>query len=108
VHEGQAWIAMELLQGESLAGRLQRGAMPLVEALDLAIEVLGVLEPVHWAGIVHRDLKPDNVFLEMRGDGRARVGGGAAARARAGAGASDRSAGGRPWSDGSTRARETP
>ncbi len=73
VHEGQPWIAMELLRGESLGDRLERGALSIDEALDVVIEALGVLEPVHQAGIVHRDLKPDNLFLDIQGDGRRRV-----------------------------------
>ncbi|MCA9609551.1 MAG: serine/threonine protein kinase, partial [Myxococcales bacterium] len=73
VHEGQPWIAMELLSGESLGERLERGPLPLAEALDVVIEALGVLDLVHQAGIVHRDLKPDNLFLDHQGDGRRRV-----------------------------------
>ncbi|MCB9592645.1 MAG: TonB family protein [Sandaracinaceae bacterium] len=70
VHEGQPWIAMELLHGETLGQRLERGALPPVEALDVALETLAVLEPVHRAGIVHRDLKPDNLFFDRQADGR--------------------------------------
>ncbi|MBX3268794.1 MAG: serine/threonine protein kinase [Sandaracinaceae bacterium] len=70
VHEGQPWIAMELLAGESLGERLERGPLSVEEALAVAIEALSVLELVHRAGIVHRDLKPDNLFLHVQGDGR--------------------------------------
>jgi serine/threonine-protein kinase len=62
--DGQPYIVMEYLSGESLAARLQRlGALPVVDAVDLAAQVAGVLTAAHAKGIVHRDLKPDNVFL---------------------------------------------
>jgi serine/threonine-protein kinase len=73
VHEGLPWIAMELLEGESVADRMERGRIPLPEVLDVAIEALGALAHVHRAGIVHRDLKPDNLFLEKLPDGGRRV-----------------------------------
>ena len=58
---------MELLAGETLAGRLERGPLPLDEALRIAIDVASALEAAHRAGIVHRDLKPGNVFLTKTG-----------------------------------------
>jgi hypothetical protein len=58
------WMAMELLEGESLGARL-RSAPPSVDELaSWFTQLLDVLAYVHDAGIVHRDLKPDNVFLE--------------------------------------------
>jgi eukaryotic-like serine/threonine-protein kinase len=61
---GSAFIVMELLDGESLAGRLRRErALPEPEALEIARQIAGALEATHRKGIVHRDLKPDNVFL---------------------------------------------
>ncbi len=61
---GCAYIAMELLEGSSLATRLeQRGPLPIVEALTIARRIAAPLAVAHEAGIVHRDLKPDNVFL---------------------------------------------
>jgi serine/threonine protein kinase/tetratricopeptide (TPR) repeat protein len=65
--EGQHFIAMELLEGETLAERLRRGAVELGPLLDLAIQVADALESAHSKGIVHRDLKPANVFLNKRG-----------------------------------------
>jgi serine/threonine-protein kinase len=58
------YIAMELVQGETLATRLLRGGvLGSVEAAILLAEVSDVLAPVHARGIVHRDLKPDNLIL---------------------------------------------
>ena len=61
--DGSAYIAMELLQGESLAARLQRGPMSVAVALGFCRQIAGVLAAAHGKGIVHRDLKPDNIFL---------------------------------------------
>ena len=58
-----AWIAMELLRGESLGARIGRGAMSEAEAVHIARETLSALEAAHGAHLVHRDLKPDNIFL---------------------------------------------
>ncbi|MBX3275119.1 MAG: thioredoxin domain-containing protein [Sandaracinaceae bacterium] len=71
VHLGTPWIAMELLEGESLAARLARGPLPVGEAVELARRVLDALGAVHAAGIIHRDLKPDNVFCCR--DGRVKI-----------------------------------
>jgi serine/threonine-protein kinase len=58
------WIAMELVEGETLAQRfLRTAAMPAAEVARLLAEVADVLAAVHARGIVHRDLKPDNVIL---------------------------------------------
>ena len=64
---GEPFIAMELLDGESLSERLARGAMPIAEAVPLALLILGALQALHDHGIVHRDLKPSNVFLTGHG-----------------------------------------
>ena len=58
---------MEYLEGETLAARLARGALPLPEALRIAAEIAGALDAAHRQGIVHRDLKPGNVFLAGAG-----------------------------------------
>jgi serine/threonine-protein kinase len=58
---------MEYLEGEPLADRLQRGPLPLDEALTCAIEIAGALDQAHRAGFVHRDLKPGNIMLTKAG-----------------------------------------
>ena len=61
--DGSAYIAMEYLQGESLAARMARGRMPPPTVHAIARQLAGALSAAHAKGIVHRDLKPDNVFL---------------------------------------------
>ncbi len=62
--DGTAFIAMELLVGESLTDRLARsGRLAPDEAMEICRQVASALEAAHRAGIVHRDLKPDNIFL---------------------------------------------
>ncbi|MGE0362304.1 MAG: FlgO family outer membrane protein [Vicinamibacterales bacterium] len=65
--DGQLFIAMELLEGESLAARLRRGPLALDTAVDVTLGVLDAAEVLHHRGIVHRDLKPSNIFLTARG-----------------------------------------
>ena len=65
--DGQLFMAMERLDGEPLAARLGRGAMPLADAVRIGLEVLEALEALHRRGITHRDLKPSNVFLTAHG-----------------------------------------
>ena len=62
--DGSAFLVMELLEGETLASRLQRESVLATEdALIVAYQVLDVLAAAHPKGIVHRDIKPDNIFL---------------------------------------------
>ncbi len=69
----RAYLAMELLHGESLAARIARaGPLSLEEATRVATEVLDGLGAVHREGVVHRDVKPENVFLATS-DGAARA-----------------------------------
>ena len=65
--EGRLFIAMELLDGESLSDRLRRGSLPVAEALTLGREMLSALAALHAQGVIHRDLKPSNVFLTPHG-----------------------------------------
>jgi serine/threonine-protein kinase len=61
------YLVMELLEGETLATRLTRGAVPFDEALQYAVQIASALDRAHLAGIVHRDLKPGNIFLVPSG-----------------------------------------
>ncbi len=64
VHDDQPYIAMEFLDGQSLADRIKRGGpLPREEAVDLCLGVMAAVAAVHEKGIVHRDLKPDNVLV---------------------------------------------
>ena len=68
--EGQPpidYLVMEHLEGQTLARRLERGALPLDEALKVGIAIADALDNAHRAGIVHRDLKPANVMLTPTG-----------------------------------------
>ncbi len=69
-HEGQHFIAMELLEGETLAERIRKGAFDLGPLLELGIQIADALESAHAKGIVHRDLKPANVFVTPRGQAK--------------------------------------
>jgi len=69
-HEGQHFIAMELLEGETLAERIRRGPIELAQLLDVGIQIADALESAHAKGIVHRDLKPANIFLTPRGQAK--------------------------------------
>ena len=61
------YLVMEYLEGQTLARRLERGAVPLDEALKVGIAIADALDTAHRAGIVHRDLKPANVMLTPTG-----------------------------------------
>ncbi len=64
---GELYIVMELLAGETLSTRISREPLPLSEALQTTLGILGPLEALHSRGIIHRDLKPSNVFLTQHG-----------------------------------------
>ena len=64
---GIPFIAMELVQGESLKQTLQRGALTRAQLLDLARQIAEGLNEAHQAGVLHRDIKPGNVMLDSKG-----------------------------------------
>ncbi len=69
-YEGQPFIVMELLEGETLLHRLATSpskVMPLVPLLDIAIQICHGLQAAHDKGIIHRDIKPANIFLTKQG-----------------------------------------
>jgi serine/threonine protein kinase len=65
---GVPYLVLELVEGESLAARLSRGALPPREALALGIQIASAVEAAHERGIVHRDLKPGNVMITRSGN----------------------------------------
>src|SRR5262245_61006460 len=66
---GDPFIVMELLEGESLAARLDRESrVPGIEAVQLLLPIADALRAAHAKGIVHRDIKPDNILISTEGD----------------------------------------
>jgi serine/threonine-protein kinase len=69
-NDGEPFLVMEYLEGESLASRLRTtGPLALEDACELGCSILSPLAAAHRAGIIHRDLKPDNVFLVRQSRG---------------------------------------
>jgi len=69
-HAGQHFIAMELLEGQTLKKRLLGPRLEVDEILRVTLEVAGGLEAAHAKGIIHRDLKPANIFVTERGQSK--------------------------------------
>ena len=65
--DGIDYLVMEYIEGETLAERLKKGALPLDKALEYGIQIADGLDSAHRAGIVHRDLKPGNAMLTKSG-----------------------------------------
>ena len=70
-HDGRHLLTMELVPGETLADRIDRGPIPVDEALPIARQIAEALEAAHEQGIIHRDLKPANI--KVRPDGAVKV-----------------------------------
>src|SRR5271170_1545252 len=66
--DGQTFIAMELLEGQTLKQKIGSRALPLETLLDYALQITAALEIAHKNGIVHRDVKPSNIFVTSRGE----------------------------------------
>src|SRR5512143_4192525 len=65
--DGVEYLVMEYLEGDTLAERLARGALPADQVLRYGAEIAGALEKAHRQGIVHRDLKPGNLMITKSG-----------------------------------------
>jgi serine/threonine-protein kinase len=72
-HAGAPYLAMQLIDGQSLSRRLADGPLPIDEAIEITRQILEALIAAHAHGVVHRDLKPGNVMIEKDADDRLRV-----------------------------------
>jgi eukaryotic-like serine/threonine-protein kinase len=68
--EQQTFLAMELLEGQSLEKVLAPGPLPITRAVTIGIEVADALDAAHKKGIIHRDIKPANIFITDRGNAK--------------------------------------
>jgi len=66
-HDGVSYAVMELLEGETLRGKLDTGPIPQKQAVDYALQFAKGLSAAHERGVVHRDLKPENLFITKDG-----------------------------------------
>src|SRR5688572_2819135 len=65
--DGRHFLVMELVPGETLAERIRRGAIPIVDALPIARQIAEALDEAHERGVIHRDLKPANIKVTPEG-----------------------------------------
>jgi serine/threonine protein kinase/dipeptidyl aminopeptidase/acylaminoacyl peptidase len=66
-HDGRTFIAMELLEGQTLDKLILLGALPIPRTIDIGIQLADALDAAHKKGILHRDIKPANIFVTERG-----------------------------------------
>ena len=67
-HEGNPFLVMEFVDGETLGERIARGRVPVSEAIPLFVQIAEALEAAHGKGIIHRDLKPPNIKITSEGN----------------------------------------